>query len=102
LFNKYLDSLRKRGKPKVDKYGFWGLALFVAVPLPLTGSRCAFPVGWSSQGVRLHEGENLVAFFFPEVDEGRHHRHNDDDSNDDEKIPIEDSGWDEPAQRIAR
>jgi hypothetical protein len=52
--------------------------------------------------VRLHEGENLVAFFFPEVDEGRYHRHNDDDSNDDEKIPIEDSGWDEPAQRIAR
>ena len=38
LFDKYLDSLRKRGKPKVDKYGFWGLALFVAVPLPLTGA----------------------------------------------------------------
>jgi uncharacterized membrane protein len=45
LFNKYLESLRKRGKPKVDKYGFWGLALFVAVPLPLTGSRRAFPIG---------------------------------------------------------
>jgi uncharacterized membrane protein len=38
LFNKYLDNLRKRGKPKVEKYGFWGLALFVAVPLPLIGS----------------------------------------------------------------
>jgi uncharacterized membrane protein len=45
LFNKYLENLRKRGKPKVDKYGFWGLALFVAVPLPLTGSRRAFPIG---------------------------------------------------------
>jgi len=38
LFSKYLDGLRRRGKPKVDKYGFWGLALFVAVPLPLTGA----------------------------------------------------------------
>ena len=102
LFDKYLDSLRKRGKPKVDKYGFWGLALFVVVPLPLIGSRRAFPIGWSPQDACLHEGENLVAFFFPEVDEGWHHRHNDDDSNDDEKILIEDFGWDEPAQQIAR
>jgi len=98
LFDKYLDSLRKRGKPKVDKYGFWGLALFVAVPLPLTGSRRAFPIGWSSQDARLHEGENLMAFFFPEVDEGWHHRHNDDDNNNDDEIPIEYVGGNEPAQ----
>jgi uncharacterized membrane protein len=46
LFNKYLDSLRKRGKPKVDKYGFWGLALFVAVPLPLTGAYTGTILAW--------------------------------------------------------
>ncbi len=23
---------------KVDKYGYWGLALFVAIPLPITGA----------------------------------------------------------------
>jgi uncharacterized membrane protein len=46
LFNKYLDNLRKRGKPKVDEYGFWGLALFVAVPLPLTGAYTGTILGW--------------------------------------------------------
>jgi len=46
LFNKYLDSLRKRGKPKVDKYGFWGLALFVGVPLPLTGAYTGTILAW--------------------------------------------------------
>jgi uncharacterized membrane protein len=46
LFNRYLESLRKRGKPKVDKYGFWGLALFVAVPLPLTGAYTGTILAW--------------------------------------------------------
>jgi len=46
LFNKYLENLRKRGKPKVDKYGFWGLALFVAVPLPLTGAYTGTILAW--------------------------------------------------------
>jgi uncharacterized membrane protein len=46
LFNKYLDNLRKRGKPKVDKYGFWGLALFVAIPLPLTGAYTGTILAW--------------------------------------------------------
>jgi uncharacterized membrane protein len=46
LFNKYLDNLRKRGKPKVDKYGFWGLALFVAVPLPFTGAYTGTILAW--------------------------------------------------------
>lgn len=46
LFHKYLDNLRKRGKPIVDKYGFWGLALFVAVPLPLTGAYTGTILAW--------------------------------------------------------
>jgi uncharacterized membrane protein len=46
LFDKYLDSLRKRGKPKVDKYGFWGLFLFVAVPLPFTGAYTGTILAW--------------------------------------------------------
>lgn len=46
LFDTYLDNLRKRGKPKVDKYGFWGLALFVAVPLPLTGAYTGTILAW--------------------------------------------------------
>jgi len=46
LFGRYLDSLRKRGKPIVDRYGFWGLFLFVAVPLPLTGAYTGTILAW--------------------------------------------------------
>jgi len=46
LFDKYLDNLRKRGKPIVDKHGFWGLALYVAVPLPLTGAYTGTILAW--------------------------------------------------------
>jgi len=46
LFNRYLDNLRRRGKPKVEKYGFWGLLLFVAVPLPLTGAYTGTILAW--------------------------------------------------------
>jgi uncharacterized membrane protein len=46
LFGRYLDSLRKRGKPIVDKYGFWGLFLFVAVPLPFTGVYTGTILAW--------------------------------------------------------
>jgi uncharacterized membrane protein len=46
LFNKYLDSLRKRGKPIVEKHGFWGLTLFVAIPLPITGAYTGTILAW--------------------------------------------------------
>jgi uncharacterized membrane protein len=46
LFGRYLDGLRRRGKPVVDKYGFWGLFLFVAVPLPLTGAYTGTILAW--------------------------------------------------------
>ncbi len=46
LFNKYLDILRKRGKPTVDKYGFWGLTFFVAIPLPITGVYTGTALAW--------------------------------------------------------
>ena len=46
LFNKYLDRVRKRGKPKVDKYGFLALTLFVAIPLPITGVYTATILAW--------------------------------------------------------
>ena len=46
LFGRYLDRLRKRGKPVVDKYGFWGLFLFVAVPLPVSGAYTGTILAW--------------------------------------------------------
>lgn len=38
---KVVDFLNKKAidnKPKIDKYGFWGLVLFVGIPLPGTGA----------------------------------------------------------------
>jgi len=46
LFDRYLDSLRRRGKPKADKYGSWGLLFFVAIPLPITGVYTATALAW--------------------------------------------------------
>ena len=46
LFDRYLDDVRKRGEPKVEKYGFWGLFLFVAVPLPITGAYTGTILAW--------------------------------------------------------
>ena len=46
LFDKYLDNLRRRGKPIVEKHGFWGLTLFVAIPLPITGAYTGTILAW--------------------------------------------------------
>ena len=35
---RYIERLRKSAKPTIDRYGMLGLAIFVAVPLPLTGA----------------------------------------------------------------
>ena len=34
----FLTSKAEKNKPKIDKYGFWGLTLFVGIPLPGTGA----------------------------------------------------------------
>jgi uncharacterized membrane protein len=46
LSDKYLNNLRKRGKPIVEKHGFWGLLLFVAIPLPITGAYTGTILAW--------------------------------------------------------
>jgi uncharacterized membrane protein len=46
LFDKYLDNLRRRGKSIVEKHGFWGLILFVAIPLPITGAYTGTILAW--------------------------------------------------------
>jgi len=33
-----VERARKKVHAKVEKYGYWGLLLFVAVPLPVTGA----------------------------------------------------------------
>ncbi len=38
FFDRVIDRTRKKVKPKVDKYGYLGLTIFVAIPLPVTGA----------------------------------------------------------------
>ncbi len=38
LLAKYLDRAQRKLKPGVQKYGFWGLAMFIGIPLPMTGA----------------------------------------------------------------
>ena len=35
---KWLDKKVNKNKDKIEKYGFWGLVLFVGIPLPGTGA----------------------------------------------------------------
>lgn len=34
----WIENKAAKNKPKIDKYGFWGLTLFVGIPLPGTGA----------------------------------------------------------------
>lgn len=41
FFNKFanwLNGKAEKNRPKIEKYGFWGVCLFVAIPLPITGA----------------------------------------------------------------
>ena len=43
FFNKISDWLTKKAeknREKIEKYAFWGVCLFVAIPLPVTGAWC--------------------------------------------------------------
>ncbi|ASJ00503.1 COG2426 family protein [Thermococcus gorgonarius] len=37
LYLYYVERVRKKAHPYVEKWGFWGLLVFVAIPLPGTG-----------------------------------------------------------------
>ena len=38
LFERFVEGARKKLEHKVSKYGYLGITLFVAVPLPITGA----------------------------------------------------------------
>ena len=43
FFNKiagWLNRKAEKNAPKIEKYAFWGVCLFVALPLPVTGAWC--------------------------------------------------------------
>ena len=38
IFNKFIEKARHKLHEKVERFGYWGVTLFVAVPLPITGA----------------------------------------------------------------
>jgi uncharacterized membrane protein len=46
LFRNYLEKVRKKGKPYIDKYGTIGLTLLISLPTPLTGTYTASILSW--------------------------------------------------------
>jgi len=46
IFDKYVNRTIKRAEQKVGKYGYWGVMLFVAIPLPVTGAYSGTLAAW--------------------------------------------------------
>jgi len=46
LFDWFEISVRRRTKHLIEKYGFWGIAIFVAIPLPVTGAYTGTFAAW--------------------------------------------------------
>ncbi len=46
FIRKKLDSIRKRGKPYIDKWGMFGLAVFIGIPLPGSGVYTGAILAW--------------------------------------------------------
>jgi len=46
LFDRFVAKARAKVHDKVERYGYWGLLLFVAVPLPITGAWTGALGGW--------------------------------------------------------
>lgn len=43
---KLVERTQRNGKPYIEKYGLLGLAVFVAVPLPMTGAWTGTALAW--------------------------------------------------------
>lgn len=46
IFDKYIERTRKKGEKSFAKYGYWGIMLFVAIPLPVTGAYTGTAAAW--------------------------------------------------------
>jgi|SRR3989344_5149018 len=47
FYNKYLENARKKTRDKIEKYGYLGLLIFVAIPLPMTGAYTGTLGAWA-------------------------------------------------------
>jgi len=59
-FDYFLERTRRRIGPKVEKYGYLGLTLFVAIPLPVTGAYTGTLGAWF---FKLKKRKSFLAVF---------------------------------------
>lgn len=45
-FDRFMERTRVKAKPHIDRWGYLGLAVFVAVPLPFTGAYTGALAAW--------------------------------------------------------
>lgn len=46
LFEKFVVRTRSKVEKQIEKYGFWGLMVFVMIPLPVTGAYTGTMASW--------------------------------------------------------
>ena len=46
LFDFWVTRTQKKAEDKIGKYGYWGVMLFVAIPLPITGAYTGTLAAW--------------------------------------------------------
>ncbi len=46
LFDKFIRRVRRQTAHLIQKYGFWGVTVFVAIPLPVTGAYTGSVAAW--------------------------------------------------------
>ena len=46
IFDRFVRRTMNRAEQKVKKYGYWGVMLFVAIPLPITGAYTGTLAAW--------------------------------------------------------
>lgn len=60
LFDRFVERTRRKVEHKVERYGYWGIFLFVAVPLPFTGAWTGTLGAWL---LGLDKKRSLLAVF---------------------------------------
>ncbi len=60
FFDRFVAKAQRRVYPKVSKYGYWGILLFVAIPLPITGAWTGTLGSWM---MGLDKRKTMMAVF---------------------------------------
>jgi len=58
VFDRYVERTRRKAESNMKKYGYWGIMLFVAIPLPVTGAYTGTVAAW------LLELQKRKSFFY--------------------------------------